>query len=340
MATPPPPPNLPVPGGAAAPSGPQPKKNPYLPTGDVVPPKNKPTPPVSVPAPTPTSAPAPTPTMPIAPPVQPKAPAPAPVVAPPAGAKAGQGFDMPDPFASSDQPQKPEVKKDDVPMPPKTTQPNPIITPPGTPVSAPIAPTAFQEKAQSRKSGHRWIFISIGIFVAVAFLVALGFLAYMFLQPSTPDPASIIVPTPSGIPNTPVTIPLESVAATPDIAVPTATPASAPANVPTATPQVGADTEDTDNDGLTNAEERFYGTDPLNPDTDDDGYQDGEEVRNGYNPLDTGKLDSDNDGFPDPDERKFGTDPFNPDTDGDGYSDGDEIKAGHNPLIPAPNDKL
>jgi hypothetical protein len=97
---------------------------------------------------------------------------------------------------------------------------------------------------------------------------------------------------------------------------------------------------DADADGLTTAEERFYGTDPNNSDTDGDGFSDGEEVRAGYDPLGPGKLDSDNDGFADPDEREFGTDPFNPDTDGDGYSDGDEIQNGYNPLIPAPGDKL
>ncbi|NTW13635.1 MAG: hypothetical protein HGA31_01230 [Candidatus Moranbacteria bacterium] len=43
--------------------------------------------------------------------------------------------------------------------------------------------------------------------------------------------------------------------------------------------------EDSDQDGLTNAEEQLYGTDATNPDTDGDGYTDGVEVRSGYNPM-------------------------------------------------------
>lgn len=42
---------------------------------------------------------------------------------------------------------------------------------------------------------------------------------------------------------------------------------------------------DSDQDGLTDQEEKMIGTDPLNPDTDGDGYSDGEEVSSGYNPL-------------------------------------------------------
>ena len=42
---------------------------------------------------------------------------------------------------------------------------------------------------------------------------------------------------------------------------------------------------DSDQDGLTDSEEKLYGTDPHNPDTDGDGYSDGAEVRAGYDPL-------------------------------------------------------
>lgn len=42
---------------------------------------------------------------------------------------------------------------------------------------------------------------------------------------------------------------------------------------------------DSDQDGLTDAEEKTYGTDPRKADTDGDGYSDGAEVRSGYNPT-------------------------------------------------------
>jgi PKD repeat protein len=44
--------------------------------------------------------------------------------------------------------------------------------------------------------------------------------------------------------------------------------------------------EDSDGDGLTNAEEYALGTNPVDPDTDGDGYSDGGEVDAGTDPLD------------------------------------------------------
>lgn len=73
---------------------------------------------------------------------------------------------------------------------------------------------------------------------------------------------------------------------------------------------------DTDNDGLSDADEATYKTDPKNPDTDGDGLTDGEEVH------------------------IYRSNPLKADTDGDGFSDGEEVKGGYNPngpgmLVPA-----
>jgi len=42
---------------------------------------------------------------------------------------------------------------------------------------------------------------------------------------------------------------------------------------------------DSDQDGLSDTEEKTYGTNPHNPDTDGDGYKDGAEVKAGYDPT-------------------------------------------------------
>lgn len=110
---------------------------------------------------------------------------------------------------------------------------------------------------------------------------------------------------------------------------------------------------DPDEDGLTNEEEAFYGTnpcvfdsdadelgdgeevdlgtDPTNPDTDDDDLLDGEEIEIGTDPLDD---DSDDDGLLDGFEIEIGTNPLNPDSDDDDLLDGQEIEIGTNPLDP------
>lgn len=43
--------------------------------------------------------------------------------------------------------------------------------------------------------------------------------------------------------------------------------------------------KDSDSDGLPDAAETIYKTDPFDPDTDNDKYLDGEEVKNGYDPT-------------------------------------------------------
>jgi hypothetical protein len=88
---------------------------------------------------------------------------------------------------------------------------------------------------------------------------------------------------------------------------------------------------DSDGDGLTDAAEAQWGTDPHEPDTDGGGVGDGAEVERGSDPLDPGDdeppdppVDQDHDGLLDSLEPGLGTDPTDPDTDGDGLLDGVE----------------
>ncbi len=92
-------------------------------------------------------------------------------------------------------------------------------------------------------------------------------------------------------------------------------------------------TGDSDNDGLSDAQEAVIGTDPQNPDTDGDGLLDGPEVlEHGCDPL---RRDTDSDFLNDWDEVNiYGTDCNNPDTDGDGIPDGLEVMQGTDPLVP------
>lgn len=85
-----------------------------------------------------------------------------------------------------------------------------------------------------------------------------------------------------------------------------------------------SESDDDDADGLTNGQERRYGSDAANPDTDNDGLTDYDEVMKYHtSPI---RQDTDADGLPDGDElTRYQTDPTKYDTDGDGLSDGEEI---------------
>lgn len=82
----------------------------------------------------------------------------------------------------------------------------------------------------------------------------------------------------------------------------------------------------------TQAEPKQEPTSVLPPDSDQDGLSDQEEKELGTNPN---SVDSDDDGLFDREEVKvYKTDPMDADTDGDGYLDGDEVQRGYNPKGP------
>ncbi|GEM_PF-2947249 len=117
--------------------------------------------------------------------------------------------------------------------------------------------------------------------------------------------------------------------------------------------KVPAVVNDTDGDGLTDADEAIYGTDPAKADTDGDGlsdYQeiatyktdalkadtDGDALSDGQEVLtyksDATKADTDGDGLSDGQEAlTYKTSPIKADSDGDGTSDGQEVTAGTDP---------
>lgn len=92
---------------------------------------------------------------------------------------------------------------------------------------------------------------------------------------------------------------------------------------------------DTDGDGLTDAQESAFGTDPTQVDTDGDGLDDKAEIDLRTNPL---KADTDDDKLADGEEIRLGTDPTKVDTDGDQLSDGEEVRLGTDPKDPDSDD--
>ncbi|WP_062077410.1 hypothetical protein [Demequina globuliformis] len=100
-------------------------------------------------------------------------------------------------------------------------------------------------------------------------------------------------------------------------------------------------TEDSDGDGLPDAQEADVGTDPHLADTDGDGLEDLFEIVESvtdpllpqtYDGVPDAQSDVDGDGLSLMDERERGTDWMKTDTDADGVSDGDEVSDGTDPL--------
>ena len=92
---------------------------------------------------------------------------------------------------------------------------------------------------------------------------------------------------------------------------------------------------DTDNDGLSDADELEAQTNKDNPDSDGDGLLDGWEKMYGFDPVDTdnSQQDGDQDGLTNLQEQAHGTNPLLADTDNDGCEDGIELAGRRNPLV-------
>ena len=97
-------------------------------------------------------------------------------------------------------------------------------------------------------------------------------------------------------------------------------------------PLVADSEDDIDQDGLTNWQEFEAGANPLLADSDQDGVSDADEASRHSDPLVT---DTDHDGLSDLTEFTLGTDPTHEDSDSDGFSDYDEIQLGYDPLSQA-----
>ena len=168
------------------------------------------------------------------------------------------------------------------------SSPPPMAPRPPAPAPMAVPPVVPPEPVRMQTPGASWkkVLVVVGILVAVGVIGSAVWLFILKKPPASPQP----------VPATQAPAPVvpEVISPPPEVAPPTTTAA----------------TVDSDNDGLSDAEELQLGTDPRNPDTDGDGLFDGEE------------------------EKVYHTNPLDKDTDKDGYSDGEEVQNGYNPLGP------
>ena len=147
--------------------------------------------------------------------------------------------------------------------------------------------------------------------------------------------ATSVVPTTASAPTS-----VAPSSAAPGAASTTAPPGPADTLDPGAINTNPSSFRDSDSDGLTDAEEAAFGSDPNNFDTDGDALIDYDEQAAGTNPRNS---DSDGDGFEDGFEHLYGNNPASAgdypgqgqtDTDGDRYSDIIETNLGYDPNDP------
>jgi hypothetical protein len=172
---------------------------------------------------------------------------------------------------------------------------------------SPAAPPA-QMTAPGKAGGGKKILVILLMIIFLAIVIVIGYVVYdRYLA----VPETNVTPIINQVPTAP-TAPTPS---QPAIVPPAATEETT--NVlPVATPSTTVNQTDTDNDRLSDAEEKILGTDPTSVDSDKDALTDYEEVK------------------------IYKTDPLDPDSDDDGYTDGEEVSGGYDPLNPATGAKL
>lgn len=171
---------------------------------------------------------------------------------------------------------------------------------PGGPAPRPIGRSPELEEPRGRRI-IKMVVLAVVVLAGIGIVAAAGWYGYnTFIAPSEPLPVN----------TSPVAQP------TPPTPTPPVAPAAPqpPANINSATGSTEAPltppVRDSDRDGLSDEDERLYGTNIFKVDTDDDGLTDRDEVN------------------------VFKTDPNEPDTDGDGFLDGEEVRNGYDPKGP------
>ena len=108
--------------------------------------------------------------------------------------------------------------------------------------------------------------VALWIVLALVLILGIGAVAYIVLTKAPDQVVAPVVVAPAPLPKTePVVVP--KVVETPKA------------------PAVPEQSKDSDSDGLTDIEERMYGTDYRNPDSDGDTFLDGNEVFHRYDPM-------------------------------------------------------
>ncbi|HUT22687.1 MAG TPA: thrombospondin type 3 repeat-containing protein [Candidatus Bipolaricaulota bacterium] len=175
---------------------------------------------------------------------------------------------------------------------------------------SPAAPPA-KMAAPGKANGGKKILV---IFLMIIFLAIVIVIGYVVYDRYLAVPETAVTPIKNQIPIAPPATP------TPTPTQPTVVPEAATVEttvvLPVATPSATVNQIDTDNDRLSDSEEKIIGTDPEAVDSDKDSLTDYEEVK------------------------IYKTDPLDPDSDDDGYKDGEEVSGGYDPLNPAAGAKL